>query len=142
MKNRVNLIGNLGNDVEMKTFENGGKVAKFSLATSESWKNKEGEKQTETQWHNIVVFSRGQNTSLVDLCEKYLEKGSRIDVEGKIKYRTFEKEDGTKSYFTEIHLNSILFLSTKGTNETSNESTSTVNKPTDISENEPDDLPF
>lgn len=142
MKNKVNLIGNLGNDVEVKTFENGGKVAKFSLATSESWKNNKGEKQTETQWHNIVVFSRGQNTSLVDLCEKYLEKGSRIDVEGKIKYRTFEKEDGTKSYFTEIHLNSILFLSTKGTNETSNESTSTVNKSADISENEPDDLPF
>lgn len=133
MKNVVNLIGNLGSDVEVVNFDNGNKIAKFSMATSQSWKDKQSsEKQTETQWHRIVVPS-----FLTDNVEKYLSKGDKIDLEGMIKYKNYEKEDGTKVYFTEIHAKSILFLTTKGTNETSEKPKKNV-----ASDDESDDLPF
>lgn len=133
MKNVVNLIGNLGNDPEIVNFENGGKIAKFSLATSQTWKNKEGEKQTETQWHNVIVPS-----FLADNIEKYCKKGMRIDLEGMIKYRTWEGDDGVKKFFTEIHARNIIFLSS-----ISDDDTTAIDKMPDTpSNNEADDLPF
>jgi single-strand DNA-binding protein len=98
--NKVTLLGNVGKDPEIKTFQNGGKVASFSLATSESWKDKtSGEKKTSTEWHNIVV----KNDGLVGVIEKYVKKGAKLHIEGKLETRTYEK-DGSKRYITEIVL--------------------------------------
>lgn len=102
--NRVILVGNLGKDPEIMTFENGVKKASFSLATTESYKNKEGAKVDQTEWHNIVVW-RG----LAEVAEKYLRKGSQIYLEGKIKTRSYE-QDGTKKYITEIYGDNFTML--------------------------------
>lgn len=98
--NKVTLLGNVGKDPEIKTFQNGGKVANFSLATSESWKDKTtGEKKTATEWHNIVFHGDG----LVGLAEKAIKKGSRLHIEGKLETRKWEK-DGVTRYTSEIVL--------------------------------------
>lgn len=112
--NKATLIGNVGKDPEIKTFQNGGKVAQFSLATTESWKDKaSGEKKTETEWHNIVV----KNEGLVGIVEKYIKKGSKLYIEGKLETREYEK-DGVKKYVTEIVLypynGEIVLLDAKG----------------------------
>lgn len=105
LKNKVQLIGNLGQDPEIKTLENGDRLAKFSLATSESYRNKAGEKVTDTQWHNIVVWG-----SLVGIVEQYLTKGKQVAVEGKLTHRSYETEKGEKRYLTEIRCNELLLL--------------------------------
>jgi single-strand DNA-binding protein len=105
--NRVILIGNLGKDPEVMTFDNGVKKASFSLATTESYKNKEGAKVDQTEWHNIVLW-RG----LAEVAEKYLKKGSQIYVEGKIKYRSYE-QDGVKKYITEIYADNMTMLGSR-----------------------------
>lgn len=97
MINKVTLLGNLGKDPEIHRMESGVTKASFSLATSESYKNKDGEKVTTTEWHNIV-FWRG----LAEVCEKYLKKGARIYLEGKITYREYEDKEGNKKRITEI----------------------------------------
>jgi single-strand DNA-binding protein len=102
--NKVVLMGNLGKDPEVKTFEKN-KKASFSLATSETFK-KDGEKQTKTEWHNIVCWS-----GVAELAEKYLKKGSSILVEGKITYRNYEKDE-KKVYVTEIVATDIRFINT------------------------------
>jgi len=102
--NRVILVGNLGKDPEVMTFDNGVKKASFSLATTESYKNKEGAKVDQTEWHNIVVW-RG----LAEVAEKYLRKGSQIYLEGKIKTRSYE-QDGIKKYITEIYGDNFTML--------------------------------
>ena len=94
--NKVILIGNLGKDPEVMTFDNGVKKATFSLATTESYKNKEGNRVEQTEWHNIVLW-RG----LAEVAEKYLQKGNQIYLEGKIKTRSYEQY-GVKKYVTEI----------------------------------------
>ncbi|MGF1639214.1 MAG: single-stranded DNA-binding protein [Cyclobacteriaceae bacterium] len=108
LRDRVNLIGNLGADPEVKTFDSGKKMAKVTLATSESYKNGDGEKITDTQWHNLVVWG-----PMVDVFDKYLRKGSEVAVEGKITYRQYENGDGEKKYFTEIVVNDMLMLDKK-----------------------------
>ncbi len=95
--NKVILVGNLGKDPEVKTLENGAKVANFTLATSESYKNKEGQRVTQTEWHNIVLW-RG----LAEIAERYLQKGNQVYIEGKIKSRSWDDKDGVKRYTTEI----------------------------------------
>lgn len=105
LNNKVQLIGNLGKDPEIKEIDGGRKVAKFSLATSESFKNEAGEKITETSWHNIVAWN-----GLATIAEKYLSKGKEVAVEGRISYRNYEGKDGQKRYFTEIILNQIHLL--------------------------------
>ena len=103
--NKVTLIGNLGKEPELKTFEDGLTLAKFSLATSESYKDKEGKIQSLTEWHNIIAWR-----NLADLAAKYLHKGSRIYLEGKIKNRTYEDKDGNKRNVTEIIADTIILL--------------------------------
>ena len=94
--NKVTLLGNVGKDPEIKAFQNGGKVASFSLATTESWKDKtSGERKSATEWHNIVI----KNEGLVGIVEKYVKKGSKLHIEGKLETRTYEK-DGSKQYVT------------------------------------------
>ena len=98
--NKVTLIGCLGKDPEIRAFTNGGKVANFSIATSESWKDKAtGEKKERTEWTRIAVF----NPHLVDVCEKYLRKGNLVYVEGSLQTRKYEK-DGREVYTTEVVL--------------------------------------
>lgn len=108
LRNRVNLIGNLGTDPEVKKLESGRMLAKFPLATSENYKNSEGQKISETQWHNLVVWG-----PTATFAEKYLKKGNEIAVEGKLSHRTYEDKDGIKKYITEIIVNEVLILKTQ-----------------------------
>ena len=96
MYNRITIIGNVGKDPETKTLEGGAKVTTFTLATSETWKDKQGNKKEETQWHNIQLW-RG----LAEVAEQYVKKGTKLLIEGKVTYRSYEK-DGETKYFTEI----------------------------------------
>lgn len=103
--NKVTLIGNLGKDPEVQTLEGGITLVKVSLATSESYKDSEGVKQTQTEWHNIIVWR-----SLAEIAGKYLKKGSSIYLEGKIKTRSYEDKDGNKKYVTEIIADNFIML--------------------------------
>jgi len=106
--NKVILIGNLGKDPEVRSLESGVKVASFSLATTESYKNKEGQKVEQTEWHNIVMW-RG----LAEVAEKYLKKGSQIFLEGKIRSRSWDDKEGNKRYTTEIIADTFTMLGSK-----------------------------
>lgn len=107
LKNSVQLIGRLGTDPQVRDFESGKQMATFSLATNETYYNNKGEKVTDTQWHNIVVW--GKKAKIVD---DYLKKGSEIALEGKLVNRSYEKE-GEKRYVTEIVLNELLMIDKK-----------------------------
>ena len=98
--NRVIIVGNVGKDPEVRTFGNGGKVANFSIATSERWKDKQGQAQEKTEWHNIAVFNDG----LVGVIERYVKKGSKLYVEGKLQTRKWQDRDGNDKYTTEVVL--------------------------------------
>jgi single-strand DNA-binding protein len=108
IKNKVQLIGNLGNDPEIFTFDNGSKKATLSIATNDSYKNKEGKKVEEVQWHNVVFFGK-----TVDIVEKFLMKGSEIAIEGKLTTRSYEAKDGEKRYVTEVVASELLMLGKK-----------------------------
>src|SRR4051812_24328099 len=95
--NKVILVGNLGKDPEIRSIENGRKVSNFTLATTESYKDKNGERVDQTEWHNVVFWG-----PIADVIERYLKKGSQIYVEGKIRTRSYEDKDGVKKYITEI----------------------------------------
>ena len=99
--NRVQLIGNLGADPEIRSFQNGGRVAHMRVATSESWKDKKtGERHTKTEWHNVAVFAEG----LVKLAEQYLKKGGKVYIEGQLETREYTDKESVKRYATEIVL--------------------------------------
>lgn len=108
MKNRVQLIGNLGAAPEVKEFDNGNKMARFTVATSDYYTNKKGEKVSETQWHNIVIWGK-----LAGIAEKYLEKGSQVVIDGKLTTRNYTDKEGAKKYFTEIVANELMMLDKK-----------------------------
>ena len=107
LKNKVQLIGRLGNDPEVRTFESGKQMASFSLATNETYYNNQGEKIEETQWHNVVAW--GKKATIV---ENYLKKGSEIALEGKLINRKYER-DGETKYITEISMNELLMMQKK-----------------------------
>ncbi len=99
--NKVILVGNLGRDPEVRSFQNGGKVCNFSIATSESWKDKQtGERKENTQWHNIVI----KNENLITVAERYLKKGSKVYIEGRLESRKYTDKDGVEKYTTEVVL--------------------------------------
>jgi single-strand DNA-binding protein len=106
--NKVQLIGNLGNDPEIITLDNGKKLAKFSIATNESYKNAQGEKVVDTQWHNVVAWNK-----TAEIVEQYLEKGREIALEGKLTTRSYDDKDGNKRYITEVVCNELLMLGSK-----------------------------
>lgn len=108
IKNRVQLIGNLGATPEIKELDNGNKMARFTVATSEFYTNKKGEKVNETQWHNIVIWGK-----LAGIAEKYLEKGSQVVIDGKLTTRNYTDKAGAKKYFTEIVANELLLIDKK-----------------------------
>jgi single-strand DNA-binding protein len=105
LRNKVQLIGNLGQDPEMKTLDGGKKVAHFTLATNDNYKNADGQKVEETTWHNIVAWN-----GLAEVASKFLKKGKEIAVEGRIVYRTYEDKKGVTKYITEIVLSEMLLL--------------------------------
>ena len=97
--NKVILIGNLGKDPEIRTFQNGGKVCNFSIATSENWKDRNtGERQERTQWHNIAIFSE----PISNVAEQYLKKGSKVYIEGQLETRKWQDQSGNDRYSTEV----------------------------------------
>jgi len=132
MVNRVILVGNLGKDPEVRTLENGTKVANFSLATSDSYKDKSGQRVKKTEWHNIVVW-RG----LVDVVENYLRKGNMVYIEGKIQNMFYDDNDGNKRYISEVVVDNLTML---GTAQHKDEIPAKHETPTYDSEK--DDLPF
>lgn len=105
LKNKVQLIGNLGQDPEIVNLDNGNKLAKFSIATSESYKNAQGEKVDDTQWHNIVAWG-----NIATIVENYLVKGKQVALEGKLTHRSYETKSGEKRYITEVRCNELLLL--------------------------------
>jgi single-strand DNA-binding protein len=108
LKNKVQLIGNLGNTPDVKTLESGKKMARFSVATSESYRNAKGEKVTETQWHNLVAWGK-----VAEIVEKFLVKGKEVAIEGKLINRSYNDKEGNKKYITEIQVNELLLLGSK-----------------------------
>jgi len=109
LKNRVQLIGHLGNAPEVKSTQSGKKLARFSIATNEIYRNAKGEKVKETTWHTLVAWGK-----IADIVEKYLNKGSEVAVEGKLISRSYDKE-GIKKYITEVEVNELLMLGSKAT---------------------------
>ena len=108
IRNKVQLIGNLGNNPEIINLESGKKLAKFSLATNESYTNASGEKIDKVEWHNLVAWGK-----TCDIIEKYLTKGKEVAVEGKLTSRYYETKEGEKRYVTEVVVNELLMLGGK-----------------------------
>jgi len=142
--NKVMLIGHLGDEVKMHYFEGGGAIGRFPLATNETYTNKQtNERVTNTEWHNIVVRNKA-----AEICEKYLSKGDKVYIEGRLKTRKWQDEKGQDRYSTEVQCTEFTFLSTK--NESQSNQQSQSSQPVGQSEKskvdepigEDDDLPF
>ncbi len=108
LRNKVQLIGNLGNDPEIVNLDGGKKLAKFSIATNESYKNQKGEKITDTQWHNIVAWGK-----TAEIIENYVTKGKEVAIEGKLTSRSYDDKEGIKRYITEVVCNELVMLGSK-----------------------------
>jgi len=108
LRNKVQLIGNLGNTPEIKDLEGGSKLARLSIATNESFKNAKGEKVTETQWHNVIAWGK-----TASIAEKYLVKGLEVMVEGKLIHRNYTDKEGIKRYVSEVQASDFLIISKK-----------------------------
>ncbi len=108
LRNKVQLIGNLGNAPEVRTLDGGKKMARFSMATNETYRDRAGRKETETTWHIVVAWGK-----IAELAEKYLTKGKEIAIEGKLVNRTYNDKDGIQRYITEIVANELLLIGEK-----------------------------
>ena len=136
--NRVTLVGNLGADPEVRKTANQQTVTQFNLATSESWVNKDGERQEKTEWHRIVIWGK-----LAETCAKYLGKGRQVFIEGRLQTRSWETEQGQKKFTTEIVAGQVLFLgkSPQNVDRDTGETASQFKKEPDFSTKE-EELPF
>ncbi|RUT73181.1 single-stranded DNA-binding protein [Ancylomarina longa] len=139
--NKVILVGNVGKDPEVRYLDNGVAVCNFTLATSENYTNKNNEKVTQTEWHNIVLWRK-----LAEIAESYVKKGMQLYIEGQIRTRSWEDKEGVKRYTTEILGNSFQMLGKKSDNESSAAKSTPDESPktatADNSSIETDDLPF
>lgn len=108
LRNRVQLIGNIGKEPQVKTFESGRTMASFSLATTENYTDQNGKKVKDTQWHQVVAWGKSAN-----FVESYLDKGNRIAVDGKLVHRSYNDKDGTTKYITEVVVNEIMLLTAR-----------------------------
>tara|TARA_B100001564_G_scaffold912_1_gene841 strand:+ start:1487 stop:1912 length:426 start_codon:yes stop_codon:yes gene_type:complete len=136
--NKVILIGHLGDDVKMHYFDGGGCVGRFPLATNESYTNKSsGEKVIQTEWHNVIVRNKA-----AEICEKYIKKGDKIYIEGKLKTRKWQDSDQKDRFSTEIIVNEFTFLSGKIIEKDQQEESSNFNNETKQNDEKEDDLPF
>ncbi len=144
MVNKVFLIGRLGKDPVVKHFDNGGAIAEFTVATDDSYRDKQGNKVEQTDWHNVKI----PTPKLAEVAEKYLKKGSLVHIEGKIKTRSYDDKDGNKRYITEVVCESFKMLDSKkesagGGGNYSSSSTSSSNQETPATTSAADDdLPF
>ncbi|HUF25728.1 MAG TPA: single-stranded DNA-binding protein [Gemmatimonadaceae bacterium] len=111
--NKVTLIGNLGNDPEVRSTTGGNRVATFSLATSRSWNSPSGDRQEKTEWHRCVVWN-SKSSQLADIVERYLKKGEKVYVEGRIEYRQWQDKEGQTRYSTEINVRELIMLGSRG----------------------------
>lgn len=132
--NKVSLIGNLGMDPEVQTLESGTKLVKFRLATTETFTDKTGNRQEQTEWHNVIVWQK-----LAEIAEKYLHKGSSVYLEGRIRTRTWDDKDGKKNYRTEIVASTFMMLDRKPQGSDNNMQTAQT---VDAADEAVDDLPF
>jgi single-strand DNA-binding protein len=136
--NRVTLIGNLGKDPELKTFPNGGSVCNVSLATSETWKGKDGQPGEHTEWHNLVF-----NDKLAEIANQYLRKGSKVYVEGQIRTRKYQDKEGKDRFITEIRVRDMQMLDGKpGEGETSSRRERNAPSRETADNFQDDDIPF
>lgn len=142
--NKVILVGNLGKDPEVRHLENGRAVANFSMATSETYKNRQGEKVTNTEWHNIVLW-----TPLAEIAERYLKKGGQVYIEGKLTTRSWDDQDGNKRYTTEVVGREMTLLGSRedgqGGGAPSGQASTAARVESPVSaipEDDTDDLPF
>jgi single-strand DNA-binding protein len=140
--NKVIIVGRLGADPEVKTVSGGNTVARLSVATSENWTDRDGQKQERTEWHRVVVWGK-----LADLCGKYLSKGRQVYLEGRLQTRSWEDQQGQKKYTTEVVAQTVQFLGGQGTGAQNSHGASSESAfPQDFG-NEPafdasDDIPF
>ena len=136
MLNSARLIGNLGKNPELKYTASGQPIANFSVATSETWKDKQGAKQQKTTWHNIVIWGK-----LAEVANQYLTKGSTVYLEGKIDNRSYDDKDGNKRYVSEIVCDKMIMLGGKKTNAEAHQDEGTAFADSGTTTPE-DDLPF
>ena len=136
--NKVILVGNLGKDPEVRHLDNGRAVANFSIATSEVYKNKQGERVTNTEWHNVVLW-----TPLAEIAEKFLKKGSQVYIEGKLTTRSWDDQDGNKRYTTEVVGREMTLLGSRSESGAGDSGNNMAESPvSNIPEEDTDDLPF
>lgn len=142
--NKVILVGNLGKDPEVRHLDNGRAVANFPIATSETYKNKQGERVTNTEWHNIVLW-----TPLAEIAERFLKKGGQVYIEGKLTTRSWDDQDGNKRYTTEVVGREMTLLGSRQDSEGSGggspaqqQAANTESPVSNIPEDDTDDLPF
>ena len=136
--NKVLLIGNLGKDPEMRVTANGTNIASFSMATTDTWKDHEGNPQERTEWHNIVMFQR-----LAEIASQYLKKGSKVYIEGRIQTRSYDdKNTGAKRYITEVVLDNMIMLDGRGGGEAPSQPTAVAAPEEPSAAGKDDDLPF
>jgi len=114
--NKVTLIGNLGNDPEVRSTTGGNRVATFSLATSRSWNDQAGNRQEKTEWHRCVVWNT-KGSQLADIVEKYVRKGDKLYVEGRIEYRQWQDKEGQTRYSTEINVRELIMLGSRSASQ-------------------------
>ena len=105
MKNRVQLIGHVGNEPEIKTFDGGKKLANLTIATNDTYRNDKGDKVEQTEWHKVTAWGK-----TADIIEKYVTKGKEVAIEGKLTHRSYEDKNGEKRYITEVIVNEILLI--------------------------------
>ena len=134
--NKVILVGRLGADPEVRYTSSGTAVAKFNLATSENWKDKDGSKQEKTEWHRVVAFGK-----LGEICGEYLSKGKQVYVEGKLQTRSWDDKDGNKKYTTEVNINSMVMLGSGSGEGGGGKEVSASSEPQSFGSSE-DDIPF
>ncbi len=137
MLNKVILIGRLGKDPEIRQIESGVKVANFSLATDETFKDKSGEKKTHTEWHNLVLWRRQ-----AEIAESYLRKGSLIYVEGRLRSRSWDDKDGNKKYITEILVDNFKMLGKREEQQEQVKVAQSTEPKSPVQNDDPGDLPF
>lgn len=133
--NKVTLIGNFGDAIQIHHFDGGGCIGRVSLATTETYKNKEGEKVENVEWHNLVFRNKA-----AEIVEKYTKKGSKLYIDGRLKYKQWEDKEGIKRYSTQIHVNEFEFLTLASTNP--NKTTASAGPTPPLKDENGDDLPF
>ena len=135
--NKVILIGNLGKDPELRYTSSGVAVATFSVATNESWKDPDGNPQEKTEWHNVVAWRK-----LAEICGEYLKKGSKLYLEGRLQYRTYDDKNGVKRYVTEIVMDQMVMLDSRGGGQGSSSMEHAAPPQQEGGGEKSDDLPF